>query len=84
MNMNPILFIIYCPICIAGLIACTIFLALATARWIAAKQLSGNIIGYSNREATRYVSSIKITHRKTAGILIMDSKSLISNRVRIK
>lgn len=78
MNMNPILFIIYCPICIGGIIACSIFLGLAVARAVISKMLSRNIIGYSNREATRYVSNIKITHRKTHGALITLSSDFIN------
>lgn len=77
MNMNPILFIIYCPICIGGIIACSIFLGLAVARAVISRMLSRNIIGYSNREATKYVSSIKITHRKNNGLIVMANDDFI-------
>ena len=78
MNMNIYLFIIYCPICIGCLIATSILLARGTAKAILAKKLSGNIIGNSKHEATRYVGKIKVTHRKVNSVAGVDLTNFIN------
>lgn len=80
MNMNIYLFIIYCPICIGCLIASSFLLARGTAKAIIARKLSGNIIGNSKHEATRYVGKIKVTHRKVNSVAGVDLTNFINEQ----